>query len=55
MVRKEQTLVNANRELVECFEKKIQATIARVWRKDDSANVEKQILVKLFVHRRYYP
>ena len=30
-IEAEQALVNANRELVERFEKKIQATIARVW------------------------
>ena len=30
----EQSLVNANRELLERFEKKIQATIARVWGED---------------------
>ena len=33
LVGKEQALVNANRELIERFEKKIQATIDRVWRK----------------------
>ena len=30
-IKAEQVLVNANRELIERFEKKIQATIARVW------------------------
>ena len=30
----EQALVDANRELIECFEKKIQDTIARVWGSD---------------------
>ncbi len=30
-IEAEQTLVNANRELIECFEKKIRDTIARVW------------------------
>ena len=30
-IEAEQTLVNANRELIERFEKKIQATLARVW------------------------
>ena len=28
----EQALINANRELIARFEKKIQATLARVWR-----------------------
>ena len=30
-IETEQSLVNANRELTECFEKKIQDAIARVW------------------------
>lgn len=30
-IEAEQALVNANRELIERFEKKIQATLARVW------------------------
>lgn len=33
-IEAEQTLVNANRELIERFEKKIQTTIARVWGED---------------------
>ena len=33
-IEAEQALVNANRELMERFEKKIQATIARVWGED---------------------
>lgn len=33
-IRAEQALVNANRELIERFKKKIQATIARVWGED---------------------
>ena len=33
-IEAEQALVNANRELIERFEKKIQATIARVWGED---------------------
>ena len=33
-IKAEQALVNANRELVERFEKKIQAAIARVWGED---------------------
>ena len=33
----ERSLVQANRELIERFEKKIQAAIAQVWRKDASA------------------
>ena len=31
-IESEQALVNANRELIERFEKKIQDAIARVWR-----------------------
>lgn len=30
-IEAEQSLVNANRELITRFEKKIQATLARVW------------------------
>ena len=30
-IEAEQALVAANRELITCFEKKIQATLARVW------------------------
>jgi len=37
----EQVLVNANRELIERFEKKIQATLARVW--GDSISVSTEI------------
>jgi len=33
-IEAEQTLVNANRELIARFEKKIQATLARVWGED---------------------
>jgi type I restriction enzyme M protein len=33
-IEAEQELVNANRELIERFEKKIQATLARVWGED---------------------
>ena len=36
----EQALVQANRELIERFEKKIKTAIARVWRKDASALAE---------------
>ena len=34
-IEAEQALVEANRELIECFEKKIQATLARIWGKAD--------------------
>lgn len=33
-------LVAANRELIERFEKKIQATLARVWGEDENTTVE---------------
>jgi type I restriction enzyme M protein len=33
----EQALVAANRELIGLFEKKIQATLARVWSENESA------------------
>lgn len=33
-LEKEQALVAGNRELITCFEKKIQATLARVWGED---------------------
>ncbi len=36
----EQALVAANRELIERFEKKIQAAIARVWGEEKPAAVE---------------
>jgi type I restriction enzyme M protein len=36
----EQALVAANRVLIERFEKKIQSTLARVWREDEPAPVE---------------
>jgi restriction endonuclease S subunit len=36
----EQALVAANRELIERFEKKIQATLARVWGEDEPAPAE---------------
>jgi type I restriction enzyme M protein len=39
-IEAEQTLVAANRELIERFEKKIQATIARVWGEDENTKVE---------------
>jgi len=35
-IEAEQALVNTNRELIIRFEKKIQATIARVWGKEQS-------------------
>jgi len=34
-------LVNANRELISRFEKKIQATLARIWDADDKPPPEK--------------
>jgi restriction endonuclease S subunit len=39
-IEAEQALVAANRELIERFEKKIQATLARVWGEDEPAPVE---------------
>jgi type I restriction enzyme M protein len=39
-IEAEQGLVAANRELITRFEKKIQATLARVWGEDDSAPTE---------------
>ena len=37
-IEAEQALVAANRELIDRFEKKIQATIARVWDEDESTD-----------------
>ena len=37
-IEAEQALVAGNRELIVRFEKKIQATLARVWGEDESAN-----------------
>jgi type I restriction enzyme M protein len=39
-IEAEQSLVAANRELIERFEKKIQATIARVWGVDQQTTSE---------------
>lgn len=39
-IEAEQALVNANRELFARFEKKIQATLARVWGEDDNTNAD---------------
>ena len=39
-IEAEQKLVTANRELIERFEKKIQATLARVWGEEESAASE---------------
>jgi type I restriction enzyme M protein len=36
-IEAEQSLVSANKELVERFEKKIQATLAQIWGKDETA------------------
>ena len=36
-IEAEQALVNANRELITRFEKKIQATLARVWGEESTA------------------
>jgi len=36
----EQALVAANHELIECFEKKIQATLSCVWGDDEPTSVE---------------
>ncbi|MFN8497540.1 MAG: N-6 DNA methylase [Anaerolineae bacterium] len=38
-IEAEQTLVNANRELIERFEKKIQAALARVWGEEETTAV----------------
>jgi type I restriction enzyme M protein len=40
-IEAEQALVAGNRELIARFEKKIQATLARVWGEDESANSAK--------------
>ena len=34
-IEAEQALVNANHELINLFEKKIQATLARIWGEED--------------------
>jgi len=34
-IEAEQSLVDANRELISCFEKKIQATLTRIWGKEE--------------------
>ena len=39
-IQAEQDLVNANRELISRFEKKIQATLARVWGEEEAATEE---------------
>lgn len=39
-IEAEQALVNANRELITRFEKKIQAVLARIWGEDKSSQVE---------------
>jgi type I restriction enzyme M protein len=39
-IEAEQALVAANRELIVRFEKKIQATLARVWSEDEPAPAE---------------
>jgi type I restriction enzyme M protein len=39
-IEAEQALVDANRELIDRFEKKIQATFARVWGEEESASQE---------------
>jgi type I restriction enzyme M protein len=40
LIKTEQALVAANRELIERFEKKIQATLARVWGEDEPSPAE---------------
>jgi type I restriction enzyme M protein len=45
-IEAEQKLVAANRELIERFEKKIQATLARVWGEETKSNAMKQDLNK---------
>ena len=39
-IEAEQALVAANRELIARFEKKVQATLARVWGEDEPATAE---------------
>ena len=39
-IEAEQALVAANRELISRFEKKIQATLARVWGQEEAATPE---------------
>src|SRR3989304_3042768 len=39
-IEAEQALVAANRELIERFEKKIQATLARVWGEEEMPSLE---------------
>ncbi len=39
-IEAEQALVAANRELIARFEKKIQATLARVWGEDEPSQTE---------------
>jgi type I restriction enzyme M protein len=39
-IEAEQALVAANRELIACFEKKIQATLARIWDEEEPASPE---------------
>jgi type I restriction enzyme M protein len=39
-IEAERTLVAANRELIARFEKKIQATLARVWGEEEPATTE---------------
>jgi type I restriction enzyme M protein len=39
-IEAEQALVNANRELITRIEKKIQATLARVWGEDEPTPAE---------------
>jgi type I restriction enzyme M protein len=41
-IEAEQALVAANRELITRFEKKIQATLARVWGEDQMAPAERE-------------
>lgn len=33
-------MIDANRDLIECFEKKIQTTLTRVWDKGDESIME---------------
>jgi type I restriction enzyme M protein len=39
-IEAEQDLVAGNRELIASFEKKIQATLARVWGEEETATTE---------------
>ena len=43
-IEREQSLVSVNWDLIDCFEKKIQATIARIWSEGESAPAKEDVL-----------